>query len=117
ANSRAALVMVLSDPSTLYGSPTTISAGCHSRSSASITSQRGPPKPTGTVSRGAAVRLMVSPQATPMRRRPKSNARITRGAPLAGPLDAAFPQVVGEGRGGLASDGSGTACLGLAGGE
>src|SRR5882762_7584267 len=101
--------MTLSDPSTLYGSPTTISAGCHSRSSAPIAAQRSPPTPTGTASRGAAVRLTVSPQATPMRRSPKSKARTTRGAPLAGPSGAAV-----SGAAGSATAHSGQPDLGIA---
>src|SRR6202789_1296279 len=93
--------MVLSDPSTLYGSPTTTRAGCHSRSSASIRSQRGMPAATGTASRGAAERLTVSPQATPIRRRPKSNASTICGA--------AGPGTMGPGIGGTGVAGSGIA--------
>src|ERR1700722_5450850 len=91
--------MVLSDPSTLYGSPTTTRAGCQSRSSASIRSQRGMPAATGTASSGVAERLTVSPQATPIRRRPKSNASTTCGA----------PGTTGTGIGGTGIAGSGVA--------
>src|ERR1700733_12097458 len=76
--------MVLSEPSTLYGRPTTISAGCQSRSSASIVSQGGEPDFTASASSGEAVRLTVSPHATPMRLSPKSKARTSRGAAPAG---------------------------------
>ena len=44
----------------------------------SIGSQRGPLGPAGTACRGEAVRLTVSPQATPIRRSPKSKARTIR---------------------------------------
>src|SRR5208282_3336844 len=44
-----------------------------------------------------AVRLTVSPQAMPMRRRPKSNARTIRGAPLAGLSGIADPGDAGSG--------------------
>src|ERR1700679_3223488 len=101
--------MVLSDPSTLYGSPTTTRAGCHSRSSASIRSQRGMPAATGTASRGAAERLTVSPQATPIRRRPKSNASTIRGAPPAGFAGVAGSGTTGPGIGSAGIAGSGIA--------
>src|SRR5580704_19752684 len=44
-----------------------------------MSSQRGPSGPQGTVLRAEALRLTVSPQATPILRRPKSKARTTFG--------------------------------------
>src|ERR1700735_3796884 len=79
AKLRAAPVISFSEPSTLYGSPTTAMPGCHSRSIAVINSQRGPSGPAGTVCRAEALRLRVSPQATPILRRPKSKARTIFG--------------------------------------
>src|ERR1700683_3914763 len=79
AKLRAAPVISLSEPSTLYGSPTTAMSGCQSRIILAINSQRGPWGPQGTVSRAEALRLRVSPQATPILRRPKSKARTIFG--------------------------------------
>src|ERR1700723_394150 len=79
AKLRAAPVISFSEPSTLYGSPTTAMSGCQSRIIVAINSQRGPLGPAGTVSRAEALRLKVSPQATPILRRPKSKARTIFG--------------------------------------
>src|SRR5580704_12872537 len=79
AKLRAAPVISFSEPSTLYGSPTTAMSGCQSRSIAAINSQRGPVGPAGTVSRAEALRLRVSRQATPILRRPKSKAKTSFG--------------------------------------
>src|SRR5580704_10952474 len=76
AKLRAAWVISLSEPSTLYGSPTTAMSGCQSLSIEAMSSQRGPFRPAGTVSKAEALRLMLSPQATPILRRPKSKARM-----------------------------------------
>src|ERR1700761_1267842 len=54
-------------------------AGCHSRSTAPIASHGGPFGPDSKVSSGEAPRLNVSPLATPILRRPKSNASTIRG--------------------------------------
>src|SRR3974390_325375 len=71
--------MPLSEPSTLYGRPTPAMSGCQSRSNLSIISQRGPKGPAGTACKGEAVRLTVSPQATPILLSPKSKARTIFG--------------------------------------
>src|ERR1700690_248366 len=54
-------------------------SGCQSRSSEVMASQRGPFESAGTASRAEALRLSVSPQATPILRRPKSKARTIFG--------------------------------------
>src|ERR1700728_406645 len=84
AKRRAAPVRALSVPSTLYGRPTTTRFGAQTLSNDSICCQ-GPEVSTRTIPKGEAVRLMVSPQATPMRRSPKSKAMTTRGAEVSRP--------------------------------
>src|SRR5882757_5350310 len=74
AKPRTVWLIPLSEPSALYGSPTTRSAGCQSRIRESTISQRGPAAVFAIPVSGLAVRLNVSPHATPIRRRPKSNA-------------------------------------------
>src|ERR1700690_564199 len=71
--------MAPSESSALYGRPTTASAGCHSLISASTAPHCGPSGPALSPGNGEAARLRLSPQATPMRRRPKSKASTSCG--------------------------------------
>src|SRR6202044_1671874 len=80
AKLRARAAATLSESSTLYGRPTTSTAGRHSRITASTASQGTPRDPQASARACEALRLTVSPQATPMRRCPKSNARTICGA-------------------------------------
>src|SRR5260370_29457877 len=80
----AAPVIALSEPSTLYGSPTTAMLGCQTCSIEAMSSQRGPFRLAGTVSKAEALRLTLSPQATPILRRPKSKARTIFGREISG---------------------------------
>src|SRR5260370_35344722 len=81
--------MALSEPSALYGSPTTMRSGCHSRSSESTALHDGPAAVLATAASGLALRRSVLPHATPMRRRPKSNARTSCGERRLAPSGAA----------------------------
>src|SRR5258707_929933 len=84
AKLRAAPVIALSEPSTLYGSPTSAMLGCQTCSIEAMSSQRGPFLLAGTVSKAEALRLTLSPQATPILRRPKSKARTIFGREISG---------------------------------
>src|SRR6185312_13563656 len=75
AKRRAAGASAPGLPSTLYGAPTTSSPGCSALTCRPMASQSGWPAFAGTAVRGAAVRVSVSPEAMPIRLRPKSKAR------------------------------------------
>src|SRR5208282_511877 len=77
--------------------------GRHARIRASMASQRGPCDPTGTMPSGEAVRLTLSPQATPIRRCPKSNPRTMPGERGSGAPGSAAARL-GAARSGIAAD-------------
>src|SRR5262249_13712523 len=63
----------------LYGAPTTRTRGCSERNRRSIEPQSGPLCETASAAIGAALRVSVSPPASPIRLSPKSKARTVCG--------------------------------------